>query len=186
MQFMETKSGDTLRNAAWTRPDSYGGFNPEGHFVIATRTRDSDVLTESNWCVASRMLAQATGYSSAAIPGYCEHDPFPPVYDWRARHWACGWIEYLMVTPDAPESVLQCAADILDSLSDYPVLSDDDFSEREEQARLELWQSCDMRERADYIRRANGFGDAISIFAARHDYPPSSDTGALDEILNGY
>lgn len=182
--FMETKSGDTLREAAWTQPDNYGGFSPEGHFVIATRTRDSDVLTDSNWSFAGRLLAESAGLES--IQAYQEGQPFPPVYDWRAGHWACGWIEYLMVSPDAPESVLQCAADILDSLAGYPVLDDDDFSEREQAARDDFWQSCDIRERADYIRKANEYGDKISIFAARRDYPPSSDSGVMDEILNGY
>lgn len=181
---METKAGDTLRKAAWEHPSSYGGFSPDGHFVIATRTRDSDVLTESNWVTAGKMLCEAAGLDS--VPAYCERDPFPPVYDWRAGHWGCGWIEYLMVAPDAPEVVLQCAADILDSLSDYPILDESDFSEREEQARCERWKDADIRERLDYIESANKYGDKISIFAARHDYPPNSDTGAMDEILNGY
>lgn len=161
----------------WTTPDSYAGFNPEGHIVVVTRTRDSDALDRSNWQAARERLAKAAGLDT--IPA---DDSAQPVYDWRASHWACGWIEYLMVRPDAPEAVLAEAQAIADELADYPILDEDAFSELEWQECADYWASLPVRERADMIRR---YCPGVSVFTARRDEIPSDDTGTLYEALRG-
>lgn len=101
------------------------------------------------------------------------------VYFWRASHWACGWIEYLMVRQDAPASAIAVAQSIADSLADYPALDEDDWSEREYTAACDYWSDCSVRERAEIIRDS---GSTASIFAARRSKLPSDNGHVMDWI----
>lgn len=158
----------------WTRPTSYGGFSPDGDYIVLTRTRDSDALTESNWDTACTMFADA-GHMVA----YATESDLSHVYFWRASHWACGWIEYLMVRQDAPASAIAVAQSIADSLADYPALDEDDWCEREYTAACEYWSDCSVRERAEIIRVS---GSTASIFAARRSELPS-DNGEIEQWI---
>ena len=172
-----SKTHDILAECAWTRPDSYGGFSPDGQYCVLTVTRDSNALDRSNWAVARQLLADSAGLTD--IPFSNGEDS--AVYEWRASHWGCGWIEYLMVKPDAPESVLECAAEIISALADYPALSDDHWTELEWQECADYWESMSVRDRAATIRDS---GSTASIFAARRDYIPD-DNGAVYEWIRG-
>lgn len=49
-------ASEHLAANAWTKPECYGGFSPDGDFLVLAQTRDSDVLDESNWAVACAAL----------------------------------------------------------------------------------------------------------------------------------
>lgn len=172
MAIWETKQGDTLRAAQWETPSSYAGFDPVGDVLVLSMHRDSDALARSNWAVGGAQLREAA--AAAGAPD--------SVYDWRASHWAVGWVDYLMVKRDAPESVLEAAAEILDSLADYPALSDDHWSDLEWSEASDYWASLSVRERAAMIRDS---GSDASPFAARRAWIPQGDCGALYEWLRG-
>jgi len=164
---------EILADHVWKHPRDYGGFSPDGDYVIVTRNRESSALGRSNY---RRIFADlgATSYDER------DEENRPPVYDFRAGHWACGWVEYLLVRHDAPESVLIQAAEIVCALADYPVYDESDFSELEWTEATEYWARCSVRDRLDYIRDSQC---GCSIFAARHDYLPADDNGSLFERL---
>lgn len=146
---METsRAREILEETAWKRPPHYGGFSPDGDYLIASQHRESDVLSRANWQSACADLgAQAYDEGQA---GFINR---PAVYHWRAGHWAVRWVEYLMIRRDAPQSTIEAAADIICSLSDYPVLDDELFSAMEHDEAAEIWRNCyDPQERAEYIR----------------------------------
>jgi hypothetical protein len=58
---------------------------------------------------------------------------------------------------------------IAEALADYPILSDDDYSERQLEAMQDYWQHESLRERMDWCREAG-----VSPLAARHPYPPEA------------
>jgi hypothetical protein len=158
----------------WKHPGNYGGFSPDGDYLVLAQNRDSDTVARSNWAVACQQLD--------AKPHDCGDDAQrPPVYHWRASHWLCGWVEYLMVRADAPQDVIDKAQELVDSLEDYPVLDDDHLSELEVNEACEYWQRCSVRERVDLLE-----GTGISVFAARRDEFPSDDDGSLMQRINGY
>lgn len=159
----------------WTTPSGYAGFDPVGDWVVLTRTRDSGPLERSNWRIARKRLTEAAGVDEVA-----EDDRTQPVYDWRAGHWACGWVEYLMVPADAPEAVLDAAQEMADALAAYPILDEEDFTREEDEEACALWAVLSPRDRADLIRQS---GCDVSIFAARRDEMPHDDTGMLGEML---
>lgn len=166
-------ASEHLAENAWKHPDSYGGFSPDGDFVVLSQHRDSELLDRVNWEVACESL-KAQAYDS----GSGGFETRPVVYHWRAGHWAVGWIEYLMVRADAPDDMQEKAGEILCAIAEYPILDESRYSEREWNAVQEYWASCSVRDRVDYLRDAD-----LSIFAARRDYTPEDPSGLLFETL---
>lgn len=167
-------ASEHLAENVWKQPESYGGFSPIGDFVVLTRNRDSSLLSECNWDVACEGL-KAEAYDG----GEDNFAARPNVYHWRAGHWACGWVEYLMVRADASDDIQTEAGEIVCSLADYPILDESGFSDREYEAVCKYWGECSVSDRADYLRDAK-----MSIFAARRDtLPPRNDCGMLFERL---
>lgn len=104
-------------------------------FNVIGRSRDSECIEESNFDAALKELG-----------GEGEN-----VRVERYGHWAVGWIEEVYVRPNTPEAAK--AEAIHKKLEDYPVLDDDDFSERETEAANEQWRDCyDNDDRIRYMR----------------------------------
>lgn len=169
----ESHTPEALEDRRWERPQYYGGFSPDGDFVILSRYRDSNPLDESNWAVACETL------KAKPFDGEFDADPetLPAVYHWRAGSDLTGWVEYLMVSRYAPDAVKDAAGELVAALEGYPVLDDMDFSRREQEAADSLWEGLSIRERIDYCRQAG-----VSIFASRRD----DVSGELSYVLNGY
>lgn len=142
----------------WDHPTGFDsnanfcGYKPQG-YVIYSRNRGSSILEEVNF---RGILAD--------LGGEGEH-----VEIVRHGHWACKWIEYIVVSKDAPASLLDRCVDIVKGLADYPVYSDDAYSNAQYEAICNHWEGCSMREKVD-LCRDNG----VSVFAARRDSVPDS------------
>lgn len=152
---------DTLKR--WTLPDNYGGAHWPEYFVFLGQHRDSDSVTRSNFI---RGLELIGGESET-------------VQIVRERHWAVGWVEWIAIH-ESDAAALAEADSIAAALHDYPVVDEDHLSALEWDEACEYWERMSVRERAEYCERAG-----LSIFAARRDYLPSDDTGALLEMLRG-
>jgi hypothetical protein len=145
----------------WTRPESYGGELWPNYYVFLGQNRDSDALTRSNFICGLN-----------AIGGESE-----TVIIVRERHWAVGWVEWIAIHAD-DEKALELADEVACALSDYPVVSDDHFSELEYTEASDYWARLSIKLRAEYCKECG-----ISIFSARRDYLPADPTGALLESL---
>lgn len=146
---------EILEPYRWTKPDSYYGIQPTDCFVIATRNRESSVLEESNWKSFCKLLEEAGA-------NIARDDVDGMVWDFRASHWAVGWVEYLMLNEGAPDHLLILAAETLAALDDYPIISEDDYSTDQYEAVLQYWEDCSLRERISYCKDVGE-----SIFSAR-------------------
>jgi hypothetical protein len=121
------------------------------------QTRDSDPLAESNFA----QCLEALGGESDSVQVH------------RFGHWGPGWFEILVVDPkDA--TACQALAEISCSLSDYPILDEEDYSAREYERASEYWSHCGIRERMRWCAEYD-----VSIFAARRDEIPSDPRGEL-------
>ena len=146
----------------WKTPDNYFGDEWYDYYVGLSRHRDSDTLTESNFIT---FLQRLGGESKT-------------VFIVRESHWAVGWIEWIAIHKDDKEA-LGLAEVMFDDINDYPVLDDDDFSQREWDKAETVWNDCfDLKDRIDLCKEHN-----ISIFAARHKYIPQDDNGSLFDYL---
>jgi len=99
-----------------------------------SQTRDSGTLAQSNY---AQMLAALE-----------ECDPEGEHHEeHRFGHWACGWFEVIIVRPDSPAQ--KVAEDAASALADYPILNDEDHSERESEEQVRDWHSF---AREDFIK----------------------------------
>jgi hypothetical protein len=107
----------------WETPKYYLGKEWDGHFELIGRHRDSNLLDVSNWFSAIEML-KAKGFQE-------EKDYFIA----RASHFLVGWVETIMIPQDSPAVAL--GEEIEERLETYPILNEDDFSQRELEQELE-------------------------------------------------
>lgn len=124
--------------SGWDGFSNFAGEVIDDHwYILLSKNRDSECLSESNWDCAIREL------------GGLENDSIDIV---RHGHWACGWIEYLIIDSRDPKT-LAIATEIDCALADYPVLDDSDFSEREQEQADSFWRQCfNDAERIQYMR----------------------------------
>jgi hypothetical protein len=160
-----SKTLDILSEQVWAHPGDYAGHNPVGDFVIYSRHRDSSIMENVNYNLICAEL------------GAVDDDFSAPVYTFRAGHWAVGWVEYIILKKEAPEDVLEKAAEILSALSDYPILSDDAYSEAQFEAIVNYWEDETIRGRVEWCYEAGE-----SIFAARRDFPADA---VFDHLMQG-
>jgi hypothetical protein len=121
----------------WTMPDSYFGETWLYYYSAGVgQSRNSDCLEESNFVTMVRDLG---GESETVIVV-------------RESHWAVGWVEWIAIHA-TDDKALQIADENVGRLKDYPVLDEDDWSEREQEAATTVWRDCySWQERVMYIR----------------------------------
>lgn len=105
--------------------DPAGAFLPDRQeWLVApvSRTRDSEVLAESNF----QAFLDGLG-------GESEH-----VEVHRFGHWGPGWYEIILIDPSVDHIVTR-ATEMADALENYPVLDEDDLCKREHEAENEAW-----------------------------------------------
>ena len=151
--------------------DSLSNYIGETEFsdfeVLLTRSRDSDLLTESNFQTALEMLG---GESESVVIN-------------RFGHWACGWWESLSVKPNTPQ--YDIAKQIEANLADYPVLDDQDFYEKESEEAQSIWSSCyNEKERIAYIRQHRSQFDFNSWEDLRNVIRGQYFNGYESELIN--
>lgn len=132
-----------MRMKKWEWPQNYGGAEWHGYYVFLSRTRDSDILEESNFAVALAALGGETGFDDE---GHAE------VAVVRESHWAVGWLEWIAVHEAATEKIA-IAEKLLERLENYPVLDEEDYSAREYEGCAEYWEKAmGARDRIEYLR----------------------------------
>ena len=88
-------------------------------------SRDTDMIHESNW---------------QAIQDILKPDKTAGVEIHRFNHWGCGWYELILIHPWNKKAIEQ-AEDIEYQLNNYPVLDENDLSEREMEDQDQAWQN---------------------------------------------
>ena len=164
----------------WEHPPSYGGHSPVGDFLIYSRNRDSSILENVNYDEILRVLREEQEKQCEA-PEVEGEEYTPWVYDFRASHWGVGWVEYIIVRKEAPEALLTLAGEIFCALSDYPVFSDDLYSEAQHEAICEYWENCGAQEQMEYLIKSGMPEAEADRLTDLDDAPPMPDS-AYDEL----
>lgn len=143
----------------WTRATNYGGTDWNGWSVVHSVTRDSDCCARANHEVillALRAVEDPDGTDEGDATVQIAHE----------RHWACGWVDSIMVW-EGDMRAMSVARALADRLQVSAVLDEDLLSRMEHEEAQEAWDGVTMRERIGYCERAQ-----ISRFAARQDAVP--------------
>ena len=109
-----------LEECKWVRPPYYGGYSPDGDYCSYSRARDSEILANTNYeRILEDLVALAEGFPP---PDGDDEYESPWVEDFRAGHWAVGWVEHIIVRADSPEPILQAAGEIYCALQDLSLI----------------------------------------------------------------
>lgn len=130
---------------------AWGGkpkHKPEDCALIYLSNRDSDCLDESNHAFILKALELWRG--DVDLDG-------ATVESQSHRHWACGHIDGIVIRCFDDDGNVTPAIvklyEIAKRLDGYPVLDEDDLSEREQDAADQTWRNCyNDRERIAYMR----------------------------------
>lgn len=108
-----------------------------GNWLIAYSThRDANTLNRSNWAV---LLKRLGGESET-------------VQIERASHWAVGWLERIVIKPDASDKIT-IAETALAEIENYPILDEMHFSDLESDEASRIWRDCyRVKDRIKYVR----------------------------------
>jgi hypothetical protein len=163
----------------WTMPDSYFGETwPDYYSAGVGQSRDSSCLEQSNFSAMLRLLG---GESETVIVV-------------RESHWAVGWVEWIAIH-ESDDKALTEANEAMGALSDYPVLDESDYSEREYNDYCESWQNWACKEFTRELIRKFDLGDDaedkledLSYDAAREFYESLIPSGEyyIDESSGVY
>lgn len=148
----------------WKHPKYYMGETYYDYLLLYSRTRDSGLLQNHNWTQLLESLGGET----------CPEDENGLIIA-RASHFACGWVELMMIHQDTDNKIIQKAEDLLQSLDEYPIFNEDEYWNVQDDFCQEYWQHACLRERIEICQDAHE-----SIFAARSDYYPSE---CMESIL---
>lgn len=120
MSSLLNQVADIYPTVLQTTSDScvYFGDLSKTRFVVASRHRESDAISRSNFqCIQEDLKHH----------GKVE----------RLTHDLVGWIEYLIVDYDAPNWVLEKIVEVGKELKAYPIYNEDHYSELIEE---EFWE----------------------------------------------
>lgn len=169
---MNTKKYSPVRLTRWTRPSNYMGASwPDYYGCGFGQSRDSDELEQSNFAQVLRELAKLPPFVYSAPDCDNEIESRQVV---RESHWAVGWVEWIAIH-EADTAALELCDRLRERYENYPVLNEEDFSERETESANIIWKDCyNQRERVEYVRKYRdqfdfrGLRDAIACL--RGDY----------------
>lgn len=130
----------------WHHFESFGWHDEpedgEKWTIVYTHNRDSDVLTQSN---------------AAAIKKTMDEYDESTVIEQHHGHWAVGWVDgYAIKVYDKGEitKAFKAWCDLAAAIESYPVLDEEDFSQRENDEADQVWADCyNVSERISYIRK---------------------------------
>ena len=100
-----------------------------------TRTRDSSILENTNWDAQLRRL----GDESDTLEIH------------RFGHWACGWYETVIVSPERLPEVEA----LRDALDRYPLLDEERYSALIWESASNIWREASKSERRYYCERSH-------------------------------
>jgi hypothetical protein len=168
----------------YRRPSDYFGATWYGYYPVDGQHRDSGHLDQSNFeGIWAELEALQSDYTAGPddLNDNAEGEILDSVVRTVCNHWAVGWVETLYVH-ESNRAALEHADALLERLEDYPVLDDDDLSQREWTAASEYWSNASMRERARILRECRS---RVSLFAVRRDELPQDDDGRIFDYCRG-
>lgn len=140
---------------------NYAGPDLSEFFVAGMQNRDSGPLGRSNF----QFTLDRLGGESETVEVI------------RAGHWACGWVEYILVSPEDNKAV-SIGHDIADSLGLYPILDEEHFTSLQYQEAFSYWNDARLWERVRLCQEAE-----VSVFAARRSEDiPTDVLMRLEEV----
>ncbi len=133
----------------WQDSGNYMGYDLSHYYILISKTRDSEMEELSNYeSILSDMRLNFTNKECEAEEekGWCIAS---------FGHWACGWVESIMIH-ESEEEIIEFGNEVQHDIQENGLYNEDDYYEREMEYRNEnfvilAWNSDDSTtDRANY------------------------------------
>jgi hypothetical protein len=136
-------------------------------FIWNTTNRDADLVTQSNHAQIA-----------AALEPFTAGDD-PDVRAHSASHWAVGWVEGFEIRVYGADGSIteayKAADELICAMADYPILSDEDFSEREHAALCDA--IAEVGRNMTGSRARKGWPSYVAHWLHENEQGETEDTG---------
>lgn len=140
----------------WQYSDNYAGAQWTDYYGSGVgQHRDSDALERSNFECMKAALNDLDNSAPFTPPDATDSagDEIQSRIVVHEGHWAVGWVEWIAIH-DTDTAALTLCNNIMEGLSDYPVIDETHFSEIETEEANETWANCyRVSDRIKYIRQ---------------------------------
>lgn len=131
-QPISKRLNDFINDHSFGHPNSYAGPDFSDYVVLIGTNRDADMLTQFNYEKACELFPEDDNENTLHI---------------RQGHWACGWIELVLIKATGFESDINVRLNLYkamrtrEALDDYPVLDELEYSDYVMEKSYELYES---------------------------------------------
>lgn len=129
----------------WRDTGSYAGDDLSEWYILIAQTRDSFLLERENF-KSIKAHIESKGFEIAGSVEEQEQNKVILLASFG--HWACGWIEALMIH-ESNDKALELADEIKAQLNDYPIFNDDSYSMAESELQWDYVREYAVK---DYLR----------------------------------
>lgn len=99
---------ESISEYKWERASNYIGPDYSQSYILYGKNRDSDYMVKANFDAIYDYIKELDKTEEY-------------IHIESASHWACGWIEYILVDESAPIEILNRFKDIREAIEDYPI-----------------------------------------------------------------
>lgn len=168
----ELESGPYPQPGNWMKFDSFAWHNQpvdaDAWCIVYAHNRDSTLIDQSNAAVIDAAMSRYVSRGTAREETH--------------NHWACGWIDGYAIRcytrNGKPTRAYATYCALLDRMADYPLLNEDDYSQREYDAATD-W----IDQQIGYLSRQHDITVPSSIDGSTV-YRWLSDNGYDSELDN--
>ena len=139
------------------RPSDYAGTQWDGYVPFMFVNGTSHLIEHWNYKVTKEIIPNQ---NYIAIKNHPSIGEGKAIEEAKNRHWAAGYINYIMINVNAPSETVIAVAKILEVLDDYPILDEDNYHTYEDEAMEREWEYLSQDEREEFCKKKLKLDDA--------------------------
>lgn len=167
------------------RPSDYAGVQWDGYIPFIFNHGQSHSIEKHNYQTAKELLKD---WFSVDCP---ENNTTLPrdmmmLEEAENNHWACGFINYILLSQNAPDELVINVARILDTIEDNCILDEDSYHDWEYNAICNLWNDdLSERDKSDLLKKCKFTEEEITEYVNKpyDEVSNIEDSGMLFDYL---
>lgn len=170
------------------RPSDYAGMQWDGYIPFMFSHGQSHSIEKHNYETAKECLKKWFTEESP-VNETNRDDCVYFLEEAKNNHWACGYLNYLLLSQNAPEELVIAVARILDTIDDNAILDSDKYSEWEYEAICKLWnEDISERDKTDMLKKCKFTDEEIAEYVNKpyDDVSNFEDSGFLFDYLRDW
>jgi hypothetical protein len=168
------------------RPSDYAGMQWDGYVPFMFNTGQSHSMDKHNYNTTKQVLMRWFCSESDVNETNQPDRQMHHLEEAENGHWACGYINYILLSENAPDELVISVAKILDVIEDNAMLDSDAYTDWEYEAICKLWsEDISERDKTDMLKKCKFTDEEIAEYINKpfDDVNNFEDSGMLFDYL---